>query len=216
MDKKAVILLSGGLDSATVLFLAKKRGFLLKALIFDYGQRHKKEVKFAEKLAKITKTEYAIVKVKIPWSRSSLTGSVKSFPKRLSKSVPSTYVSGRNMIFLSYAVSYAESIGANAIFIGAHTQDYSDYPDCRKDFLESFNRAANLGIADKRIKFHYPLIDKNKKEIIQLGLEAGVPFEFTWSCYSGKALPCGRCDSCRFRLNAFKELGLKDPLLKKL
>ncbi|MCF7870759.1 MAG: 7-cyano-7-deazaguanine synthase QueC [Candidatus Omnitrophica bacterium] len=215
MDKKAIILLSGGLDSATTLFLAKNRGFSLNALVFDYGQKHKKEVKFAEKLAKLTKTEYTIIKVRLPWSRSSLTGSAESFPKRLSKSVPSTYVSGRNIIFLSYAASYAESIGASAIFIGAHTEDYSGYPDCRKGFLESFNRAVNLGIADKRIKFHYPLIDKNKKEIIQLGLKMEVPFEFTWSCYKGKKLPCKQCDSCRFRINAFKELGLEDPLLKK-
>ncbi|MFO8052448.1 MAG: 7-cyano-7-deazaguanine synthase QueC [Candidatus Omnitrophota bacterium] len=212
--KKAIILLSGGLDSVTTLFLAKKQNFSVKALIFDYGQKHKKEIKSAEKIAKITGIDYRIATVKIPWSKSSLTSKAKKVPESFSGKVPSTYVSGRNIIFLSYAASFAETIGARAIFIGAHTQDYSGYPDCRKNFLEKFNQAVNLGIAGKKIKLHYPLIDKNKKEIIQLGLKLGVPFNYTWSCYNGRSYPCQKCDSCRFRINAFDQLGLKDPLLK--
>ncbi|MCF7870269.1 MAG: 7-cyano-7-deazaguanine synthase QueC [Candidatus Omnitrophica bacterium] len=212
--EKAIILFSGGLDSATTLFLAKRRNFLIKALIFDYGQKHKKEIKAAVKIAEIAKVDYRVVAVKIPWSKSSLTNKAKKVPESFSGKIPSTYVSGRNIIFLSYAASFAESIGAKAIFIGAHTQDYSGYPDCRKNFLEKFNQAINLGIVGKRIKLHYPLIDKNKKEIIQVGLKLGVPFKYTWSCYNGERYPCQKCDSCRFRINGFNQLGLKDPLLK--
>ncbi|MCF7873094.1 MAG: 7-cyano-7-deazaguanine synthase QueC [Candidatus Omnitrophica bacterium] len=212
--EKAIILLSGGLDSATTLFLAKQKNFSIKALIFDYGQKHKKEIKAAKKIAKIAKVGYRIVTVKIPWSKSSLTDTAKKVPEKFTGKIPSTYVPGRNIIFLSYAASFAEAIGARAIFIGAHTQDYSGYPDCRKNFLEKFNQAVNLGIAGKRIKLHYPLISKNKKEIIQLGLRLGVPFKYTWSCYNGSKYPCQRCDSCRFRINGFNQLGLTDPLLK--
>lgn len=211
--KKAIVLLSGGIDSATTLWLAKKQKFLPKALIFDYGQRHKKEIEFAKKIAKRAKVPYQIAKIQLPWSESSLTNKTKKIPGKISKNIPSTYVPGRNIIFLSYAVSFAESIKAKSIFIGAHTQDYSGYPDCRKEFLKSFNQAINLGIANNKIKIHYPLIDKNKKDIIKLGLKLKVPFEHTWSCYQGKQLPCKKCDSCRFRINAFLELGLVDPLL---
>jgi 7-cyano-7-deazaguanine synthase len=213
--EKAIILLSGGLDSVTTLFLAKQKNFLIKALIFDYGQKHKKEIKAAKKIAKIAKVGYRIVTVKIPWSKSSLTDKAKKVPEKFTGKIPSTYVPGRNIIFLSYAASFAETIGARAIFIGAHTQDYSGYPDCRKNFLEKFNQAVNLGIAGKRIKLYYPLISKSKKEIIQLGLRLGVPFKHTWSCYNGRKYPCQRCDSCRFRINGFNQLSLTDPLLKK-
>ncbi|MCF7873426.1 MAG: 7-cyano-7-deazaguanine synthase QueC [Candidatus Omnitrophica bacterium] len=211
---KTIVLLSGGIDSATTLFLAKKQSLTVNALVFDYGQKHKKEIRFAKQIAKIAKVKYKIVRVRMPWSRSSLTDKAKKVPENFSDKIPSTYVPGRNIIFLSYAVSFAESIKADSIFIGAHTQDYSGYPDCRKVFLENFNQAINLGIAGKAIKFRYPLINKNKKEIIQLGLKLGVPFEYTWSCYNGRKQPCLKCESCRFRVNAFKQLGLKDPLLK--
>ncbi len=213
--KKAIILLSGGMDSATTLFLAKKKGYLAKALIFDYGQRHKKEIKFAERLAKFAKAQYETVKITLPWSKSSLTSRLKKIPEKFSKNIPSTYVAGRNIIFLSYAVSFAASLKAKAIFIGAHTQDYPGYPDCRINFLRSFSRAANLGVAEAGINFFYPLIGMNKKEIIKLGLELNVPFRHTWSCYNGRKDPCKKCVSCRFRLKAFSELGLEDPLLKK-
>ncbi len=212
--EKAIILLSGGIDSATTLFLAKKQNFLPQALIFDYGQKHKKEIKFAKKIAGKAKIKYYLVKIDIPWSGSSLTDRSKKIPTRFSKKIPSTYVPGRNIVFLSYAISFAESIKAKAIFIGAHTQDYSGYPDCRPEFLKGFNRAVNLGIVNKGVNIHYPLIQKNKKEIIKLGLNLGVPFQYTWSCYQGGQSPCKKCDSCRFRIAAFSELGLIDPLLK--
>ncbi len=130
------------------------------------------------------------------------------------KEIPATYVSGRNIIFLSYAVSLAESMKADKIFIGAHVHDYSGYPDCRPEFLHAMERAINLGIVYKGIEIVRPLIDKTKKEIVSLGKELGVPFGDTWSCYVGKRYPCGRCDSCRFRINAFNQLGLRDPLFK--
>lgn len=214
-NKKAVILLSGGIDSAAALYLAKKKGYRLFALLFDYGQKHKKELRCAKNLALLNKVEWKCLKVSLPWSRSSLTSFQKKVPKNPSGRIPSTYVSGRNLIFLSYAASYAESIGAESIFIGAHTLDYSGYPDCRKNFLEAFNQAVNLGIVGKKIKIRYPFIADTKKEIINSGLNLGVPFELTWSCYQGRRKPCLRCDSCRFRNNAFSELGIKDPLLKK-
>jgi len=214
---KTVILLSGGLDSATTLYFALKKRYEVSALIFNYGQRHKKELKCAINLAKLNKIEYRIIDVDISWANSSLTCKDIKVPlnKKLdSKKVPLTYVAGRNIIFLSYAVSYAESMGATCIFIGAHVQDYSGYPDCRPEFLKAMEKAINLGISGKRIKIGYPLINKSKKDIIKLGMSLGVPFEHTWSCYNGKKRPCEKCDSCRYRIKAFEELGLEDPALK--
>jgi 7-cyano-7-deazaguanine synthase len=123
-------------------------------------------------------------------------------------------VAARNIVFLSYAFSLAESIGAKSIFIGAHIQDYSGYPDCRPEFLKAFEKAANIGMKRGDIKIAAPLINKSKAGIIKLGLKLGVPFEHTWSCYQGLRYPCQKCDSCRFRIKAFKELGLSDPLLR--
>ncbi|RLE42527.1 7-cyano-7-deazaguanine synthase QueC [Candidatus Woesearchaeota archaeon] len=215
-EVKAVVLLSGGMDSTTTLYLARKYGYKLAALIFDYNQRHKKELKCAVRIAQINRIPYHLVKISLPWTKSALTRQDVKIPfnrnlKR--KEVPPTYVSGRNIIFLSYAASFAESIGAKKIFIGAHIQDYSGYPDCREEFLNVMEKAINLGISSRGIEIIYPLINKTKKEIIELGLQLGVPFELTWSCYMGGRKPCGRCDSCRFRISAFESLGIKDPLL---
>ncbi|MFH1771870.1 MAG: 7-cyano-7-deazaguanine synthase QueC [Candidatus Omnitrophota bacterium] len=218
INKKGIILLSGGVDSAVCLYIARSRGFSLTALIFDYGQRHKKEIGFARKIASINKINYHIVSFAMPWTRSSLTqekigvGLDRDLKK---KEIPLTYVSARNTIFLSFAFSLSEAIGAKSIFIGAHTQDYSGYPDCRREFLMSFKKAANLGLSKKGIDIKAPLINKSKKEIIRTGLSLGVPFQYTWSCYQGGKFACGRCDSCRFRINAFNELGLRDPVLSK-
>ena len=213
--KKGVILQSGGIDSAVTLYLAKSRGYQLRALIFDYNQRHKKEIERAKRIADLNKIDYQIVKCNLSWVKSALTKreiKVPSGRKLAGKNIPLTYVSGRNIIFLSYAASLAESIKAKAIFIGAHIEDYSGYPDCRPDFLNSFQRALNLGLKDKGLKIFAPLLKKKKKDIIRIGNRLGVPFEHTWSCYQGGRFPCLRCDSCRFRRKAFISLGLSDPL----
>ena len=213
--KKGVILLSGGIDSAVTLYLAKSKGYQLRALIFDYNQRHKKEIERAKRIADLNKIDYQIVKCNLSWVKSALTKreiKVPSGRKLAGKNIPLTYVSGRNIIFLSYAASLAESIKAKAIFIGAHIEDYSGYPDCRPDFLNSFQRALNLGLKDKGLKIFAPLLKKKKKDIIRIGNRLGVPFEHTWSCYQGGRFPCLRCDSCRFRRKAFISLGLSDPL----
>ncbi len=215
---KAVILLSGGIDSTTTLYLAKKYGYKLSALIFDYNQRHRKEIFSAVKIARLNNIVYHIVKVHLPWTVSALTQKNIKVPfKRnlYSKNIPLTYVSGRNIIFLSYAASFAESTGAKKIFIGAHTEDYSGYPDCKPQFFSAIERAINLGISKKGIEIIAPLIDKSKKSIIKLGYKLGVPFEYTWSCYMGGRFPCRKCDSCRFRIKAFESIGLEDPLLRR-
>lgn len=215
--KKGVILLSGGLDSVTTLYFVKRKGYALTALIFDYNQRHKQEIEFAKRIAGINKIKYCIEKIDLSWTKSSLTDKRINIPlnQEISGHIPSTYVSGRNIIFLSYAFSLAESIGADKIFIGAHIQDYSGYPDCRPEFLYNFQQAVNLGLNKVSIKIIAPLIDKSKKDIIKIGEKLKVPFHLTWSCYKGGKYPCLKCDSCRFRTKAFEELGINDPLLKK-
>jgi 7-cyano-7-deazaguanine synthase len=217
--KQAIILLSGGLDSTVTLYIAKKQGYTPSALIFNYQQRHAKEIERAKRIAILNGIHYHVVPIDLSWVHSSLTDKKIPVPvnRNLKKNdIPVTYVAGRNIIFLSYAASYAESIGAIKIFIGAHIQDYSGYPDCRPRFLKSFQQAINLGIAKAGIEVVAPLINKSKKEIIKMGLALKVPFEYTWSCYSGGKIPCLTCDSCRFRIQAFKELGMTDPLLKNL
>jgi len=210
---KGVILLSGGLDSAVTLYSAKSKGYKLTALLFDYGQRHKKELVCAKKLCALTKTPFRLARIGLDWAKSSLTNKKIQVPKNRDLNrpdIPLTYVAGRNIIFLSYAFSLAESIGAQKVFIGAHVQDYSGYPDCRPEFLWNFNRAVSLGLKDKNIKLVAPLIDLSKIEIIKLGLRLKVPFQYTWSCYQGGRKPCGKCDSCRFRAKAFAELGIRE------
>ena len=216
--EKAVILLSGGIDSAVSFYSAKKKGYKLTALIFDYNQRHKKEIEYAKRLINLNKAKFYLIKLNLSWAKSSLVNKKIKVPygrSLNSRAIPSTYVPGRNIIFLTYAASLAESIGAEKIFIGAHIQDYSGYPDCRPQFLRDFQAALNSGLSNKKINIVAPLIKKNKKEIIRLGQELKVPFQFTWSCYQGGKYPCQRCDSCRFRIKAFKELGAGDPGLRK-
>lgn len=216
-NNKGIVLLSGGIDSAVTLYLAQKYGYQLHALIFSYGQKHHKETDCAKKIAQINHIPYTILEIRLPWSHSSLTDHQVKVPldRNLENKneVPSTYVPARNLVFLSYAVSCAEGMGASSIFIGAHTLDYSGYPDCRPQFLGSFERTANEAVHKKGIKIIAPLVDKNKKDIIEIGFNLGVPFEHTWSCYKGGARPCGHCDSCRFRIEAFRSLGKIDPVL---
>lgn len=211
--KTAVVLLSGGLDSATALYLAKNKFDACRCLIFDYGQRHRKEIEAAKKIAQHARCPFQVIKISLPWKGSSLLDKTLSVPKA-SRGIPSTYVPARNIIFLSFAFSYAESLGAQAVVIGAHTQDYSGYPDCRPQFLKNFLVAANSGMKKSNIKIWAPLLSKGKKEIINLGIRAGVPLEHTWSCYEGGKVPCGACDSCVYRMKGFKEAGIADPLFK--
>ncbi|MEW6618289.1 MAG: 7-cyano-7-deazaguanine synthase QueC [bacterium] len=218
--KKAVILLSGGLDSTTTLYWAKNKGYKCHCLIFDYQQRHRKEVQCARKIAVITGCEYQIIKFQLPWLGSSLLDkripipTNSKFEIRNPKSeIPSTYVPARNTIFLAFALSYAETMGVKTIFIGANALDYSGYPDCRPEYYSTFNNLAQLatktGVEGSKIKILTPLIDKSKAEIVQLGIKLKVPFELTWSCYKGGKKPCGKCDSCVLRSKGFKEAGIK-------
>lgn len=217
MKRKAVVLLSGGLDSAVSLWWAKKQGYQCEAVSFDYGQRHKKELRQAARLAKQAKISLHQVRFGLPWSESSLTDTKQALPSRtvahMPKSIPSTYVPGRNTIFLSFALSLADQISAQAIVIGANAIDYSGYPDCRGPYLAAFEKTATLGSrlgteAKKNISILAPLLRLTKKEIVLLGTKLGVPLHLTWSCYKGGAHPCGKCDSCRLRLKGFLEAGI--------
>ncbi|MFH1191117.1 MAG: 7-cyano-7-deazaguanine synthase QueC [Candidatus Omnitrophota bacterium] len=213
VSKTAVVLLSGGLDSATVLYLARAQGYQCQVLIFDYGQRHRQEIACAVKIAKASGCVYRILKIKLPWKGSALLDRKIKVPEKITPSLPVTYVPARNIIFLSFALSLAEVIKARGIFIGAHAQDYSGYPDCRGEFFKAFVKMAKVGLAAKhKIAILAPLLNKNKSQIIRLGSALGVPFNLTWSCYRAGIRPCGKCDSCHYRAKGFKEAGLMDPL----
>lgn len=223
--KKAIVLLSGGLDSSVTLYYAKKKNYKVYCLVFDYGQRHLKEIESARKIAKLAKVNYAILKLALPKKAGVLLDKKIPLPKRSllklkeKADIPATYVPGRNIIFLSYALSYAEAIGADSIFIGANAIDYSGYPDCRPEFLKTFMRiskvATKRGVEGNPVRILAPLIKKSKVEIIKLGKRLNVPFEYTWSCYKGLKYPCGYCDSCQLRAKGFKGAGFEDPLCAK-
>ncbi len=225
VNRQAIVLLSGGLDSAVTLFFARDKGFRCRCLIFDYGQRHRREIASAKKVAVAAKCSFRIVKIALPWKGSALLDKKLKIPLsvRVSKcqsvkGIPSTYVPARNIIFLSFALSFAEAAGAQAIFIGAHAQDYSGYPDCRANFYRAFQKVAatgtKAGVERGGIRIFTPLLNRGKAGIIKLGHKLKVPFALTWSCYKGGKYPCGSCDSCYFRSRGFKEAGLKDPILK--
>ena len=221
MKTKAVVLLSGGLDSAVTLYSALKKGYDCYCLAFDYGQRHTKEMRCSRRLAAATGCVFKTVKLNFPWRGSSLLDEGLDIPEYRSiqeiesGGIPNTYVPARNSIFLSIACSYAEAIGARRVFIGAHVQDSSGYPDCREGYLKAFDRALRLGTKaglGKRLRLEFPLIKKTKKNIVLLGKKLGVPFRLTWSCYKGGAKACGRCDSCILRARGFRQAGLEDPV----
>jgi 7-cyano-7-deazaguanine synthase len=219
---KAVILLSGGLDSSTVLHLAKSEGDDCYALSFDYQQRHRRELEAARSIATtVGVVAHQVVNFDLRlWGGSALTDDRVDLPQdrdlaAMSESIPVTYVPARNTIFLSFALAYAEAIAASRVYIGVNALDYSGYPDCRPDYIEAMRSVFRLGTKQGRegepIEIVTPLIDLKKTEIIQLGDRLGVPWAQTWSCYSGDSVPCGTCDSCRLRLAAFAELGMVDP-----
>ena len=215
MKQKAIILFSSGLDSTTVLYYAMNKGYECHCLIFDYGQKHNKEVDNAKKVAKSLKLNYHVVKTSIPWDTSSLINKSKKIPehKQIKEGfVPSTYVPGRNTIFLSYAISYAETIKAKKIFLGINAVDFSSYPDCTPQYLKSMQQV--MKALKNGIEICAPIEKYSKAQIIKLGTKLKVPYEKTWSCYNGKNKPCGKCDSCKLRAKGFKEAGIDDPALK--
>jgi len=218
MVKKAVVLLSGGLDSATTLYVALERGYNVLCLLFDYGQRHRKELLKAKQIAKDAGCEYKMIRFGLPWGGSSLVDKKIKIPekrglKEISKKIPSTYVPARNTIFVAFAVSCAEAIGAKAIFIGANAVDFSGYPDCRPEYYRVYNELIRKGTKRKDIKIVAPLIRKSKAEIIKIGKKLGVPYHKTWSCYKGGKKPCRVCDSCAIRARGFKEAEEEDYLI---
>lgn len=215
---KAVVLLSGGLDSSTVLFMARRK-YDCTCLIFQYGQRHTREIESAKNIALKAGCAWHLIKIRFPWGGSSLTDKKSKIPSNKlpdigKHGVPSTYVPGRNTVFISYAVSFAEAAGAKKIFIGANALDYSGYPDCRPEYYRDFNRLLKSGTRNKDIRIVTPLISKTKTDIVNLGVKYRVPFELTWSCYKGGKNPCGKCDSCVLRAKGFEGAGRKDPLVK--
>ncbi len=219
---KAVVLLSGGLDSAVALSLAKSRGFEIIALSFDYGQRHNRELNAAREIAKkAVVIQHQVVSLNMnSWGGSSLTDENLDIEDgNVNRSdIPTTYVPARNMIFLSVAASVAEANGAQDIFIGVSQVDYSGYVDCRQEFIDAMEKAVNLGTVmgaeqNLPIKIHAPFTNLTKAEEIKLGMELGVDFDLTWSCYRGGEKPCETCDSCLLRAKAFEEAGYEDPAL---
>jgi len=220
--KKAVVLLSGGIDSSTTLFIAKRRGYECYPLIFDYGQRHRRELKSAIDISKIVHGKHKILKISLPWQGSSLTDKKRRLPSarslsEIKRGIPSSYVPARNTIFLSFALSLAESIGAEKIFIGANAVDFSGYPDCREPYLKAFGRVikegTKAGALGRKISVEAPLLFKTKSDIVKEAKRLGVPYRRTWSCYKGGKRPCGVCDSCILRKKGFEEAGIKDPLV---
>ena len=222
-SKKAVVLLSGGLDSTTVLAIAKTEGFSCSCLSFRYGQRQEIELEKAGKICeKMGVRRHLVLRVDLDAiGGSALTADI-DVPKNrpfhhMQEDIPVTYVPGRNIIFLAHALSWAEVIGASDIFLGINAVDYSGYPDCRPEFLSAFEKMANLGTKagceNRPFTLHAPLINMSKKEIIEKGVSLGVDYSLTHSCYDPQdEIACGRCDACLLRLQGFAQAGLKDPI----
>jgi len=222
--KRAVVLLSGGLDSATALAICRSENYETYALSFRYGQRHAREITAARQIARsLGATEHRIAEIDLRvFGGSALTAELdvpkgRSEPE-MAAGVPITYVPARNTIFLSYALAWAEVLGATDIFIGVNAVDYSGYPDCRPEFIQAFERLANLatraGLEGAKFEIHAPLLALSKAQIIQRGIELGVDFSLTHSCYdpTPDGLACGACDSCQLRRKGFREAGREDPI----
>ncbi len=219
MQKKAIILLSGGLDSITVLAQAIKQGYQCYALSFNYGQRHNAELIAAKKIAKHYQVSmYKVIELGFgSIGGSALTDDHISIPESPQKGIPVTYVPARNTVFLSFALGWAEVLGLHDIFIGVNAVDYSGYPDCRPEFIESFQKLANVatkaGIEGDKFKIHAPLIKLSKSDIIKLGSELGVDYKETVSCYAAdsEGRACGVCEACRLRATGFQDAKIIDP-----
>jgi len=222
---KAVCLLSGGLDSSTCLALARREGFECYALSFDYGQRHRVELDAAARVAlSLGAAEHLVARIDLRvFGGSALTGDIAvpkgRAPAEMAGAIPVTYVPARNTVFLSFALAWAEVLGASDIFIGVNALDYSGYPDCRPEYIEAYERMANLatkaGVEGRtRIRIHTPLIRLSKAEIVKLGRDLSLDFGLTHSCYDPDQAgrPCGQCDSCVLRRKGFEEAGMVDPL----
>jgi 7-cyano-7-deazaguanine synthase len=220
-EKKAVVLLSGGLDSATTLAIARADGYVCYTLSFDYGQRHRIEITAAERIARaLGSRDHRLVRLDLAWmGGSALTDPTLAVPDRPSVGMPITYVPARNTVFLAVALGWSEVQGAQDIFIGANAVDYSGYPDCRPEYMEAFECLANLatraGVEGRRLRVHTPLMQLRKHEIIRRGIALGVNYALTTSCYAPDAdgRACGVCDSCRLRAAGFRDAGVPDPTL---
>lgn len=224
--KRAVCLLSGGLDSTTALAIAQSEGFDVYAMSFRYGQRHKVELEFAQRVAAVAGVkQHVIVDIDLrQFGGSALTSDIEVPKSRaiaeMSHGIPVTYVPARNTVFLSFALAWAETLGAQDIYIGVNALDYSGYPDCRPEYIAAYETMANLATragveGTQRLKIHTPLIEFTKAQIIERGLELGVDYALTSSCYdpAPTGAPCGACDSCLLRAKGFTEAGLPDPLV---
>jgi 7-cyano-7-deazaguanine synthase len=221
--KKAVCLISGGLDSCVTTHIAKSKGYEIFAISFDYGQKHKKELDCAKQIAKSVKAKKHVI-FDIDLSKFGGSSLIDNTLKpetnqkldEIGKKIPSTYVPARNTVFLSIGLAFAETIDADAIFIGATATDYSGYPDCRPEYIKAFQKMVNVAtkrcVEGKKIEIKAPLLHLSKSDIIKKGKKLSAPFDKTWSCYLGKKLACGMCDSCLLRLKGFKEVGIDDPL----
>ena len=216
--RHAVVLVSGGLDSATTLAVAKREGFCCHALSLDYGQRHRAELFAAERLCAAFDAEHRVVKLDLTvFGGSALTDESIPVPIEASEGIPITYVPARNTIMLSLALAWAEVLDSGDIYIGVNAVDYSGYPDCRPEYIRAYEAMANLatksGVEGKKLAVHAPLIDLSKAEIIRLGASLGVDYALTVSCYQadGEGRACGKCDSCRLRREGFLSAGIPDP-----
>ena len=218
-DKRAVILVSGGLDSTTVLAMARAQGYACYTLSFDYGQRHRGELLAAERVSlALGDVEHKVVKLNLDSiGGSALTDMSIAVPEEETSGIPITYVPARNTVFLSIALGWAEVLGAHDIFIGVNAVDYSGYPDCRPEYIAAFEVMANLatkaGVEGQKMTVHTPLMNLGKGEIIRAGMALGVDYGLTVSCYqlTEEGLACGKCDSCRLRRQGFVDAGLDDP-----
>lgn len=216
--KKAVCLVSGGMDSFVAAAIAQKQGYKIFCLSFDYGQRNNREILSARKIARFLKAEkHFLIPLDLSWSKSALVDRKRNLPQKINPGIPVTYVPARNTIFLSVALGLAESIRAQSIFIGVNAIDYSGYPDCRPEYIRRFQKLMNVAtktaIQGRKIILKAPLLFLSKAQIVKKGISLGLDFSLTWSCYRGGKKPCGKCASCLLRARGFQEVGICDPII---